>query len=77
MKTRMKTRVKTIKGFANSETFEKNLNEFINSLNGFKELTCFETLKSKKASEKVVIKAWYWHGEWSDPTKEIYAIYYR
>jgi hypothetical protein len=73
----MKTTIKTIKGFANSQMFEKNLNEFINSLNGFKELSCFETLKSKKASEKVVIKAWYFRGEWSDPTKETFRVYYK
>ena len=46
----MKTTIKTIKGFANSQMFEKNLNEFINSLSGFKELTCFETLKGKKVT---------------------------
>jgi hypothetical protein len=74
----MKTKVKTI-GYVGSETFNKKLNDFVSELSrdGFKELTCFETLKSKKASEKVVIKAWYFRGEWSDPTKEIYSIYYR
>ena len=74
----MKIKVKTIHGYVGSETFNKNLNDFVKSeLSGFKELSCFETLKSKKASEKVVIKAWYWRGEWSDPTKEVYTVYYK
>ena len=74
----MKTRIKTIKGFSHTETFEKNLNDFIASeLKDFKELTCFETLKGKKATEKVVIKAWYFRGEWSDPTKETFRVYYK
>ena len=74
----MKTRIKTIKGFTHTETFKKNLNDFIASeLKDFKELTCFETLKNKKATEKVVIKALVWHGEWSDPTKETYTVYYK
>lgn len=26
--------------------------------------------------EKVVVKAWYWRGNWSDPIKEVYARFY-
>jgi len=74
----MKIKVKTINGYVGSETFNKNLNNYVkNELKDFKELTCFETLKSKKASEKVVIKAWYYRGEWSNSTKETYTVYYK
>ena len=74
----MKIKVKTINGYVGSETFNKNLNNYVKSeLKDFKELTCFETLKGKKATEKVVIKAWYFRGEWSDPTKETFRVYYK
>lgn len=26
--------------------------------------------------EKVVVKAWYWRGNWSDPIKKVYARFY-
>ena len=26
--------------------------------------------------EKVVVKAWYWRGNWSDPIKKVYALFY-
>lgn len=74
----MKIKVKTINGYVGSETFNKNLNDFVKSeLNGFKEFPAFKTLRGLKATQKVIIKAWYWRGEWNDPTKEIYAIYYK
>ena len=50
----MTTKTKTIRGWANSTTFLKNLNEYKEkNLQGFKRLSCFETLKNKKATEKV------------------------
>ena len=74
----MKIRVKTI-GYVGSETFNKKLNDFVSELNanGFKELTCFESLRKKHAAEKVIIKVYRWHGEWTGYKKEIYSIYYR
>ena len=74
----MKIKVKTINGYVGSETFNKNLNDFVKSeLSGFKELSCFESLHNKKATEKVIIKVYRWRGEWTGYKKENYSIYYR
>ena len=73
----MKVRTKTIGGFY-SPDFEQRVNDYVKSeLNGFKELTCFESLRKKHAAEKVIIKVYRWHGEWTGYKKEIYSIYYR
>lgn len=74
----MTTKTKTIRGWANSTTFLKNLNEYKEkNLQGFKRLSCFETLKNKKATEKVIIYGCYWMGEWADPQKKVYATFYK
>ena len=89
----MKTITKTIKGWANNTDFFTNSNttnnDFINNLNkylsdnkvfekGFKELnTAFDTLHGKNATEKIVIKGRYWSGNWADPYKSIYKVYYK
>jgi len=85
----MKTTIKTIKGWANksnylfsqnseNKTFSANLESYKNThLKGFKQLGEFETLKGKRATEKVIIKGWYWGGSWSDPTKEIVFTFYK
>lgn len=85
----MKVRTKTIKGWANSssylfsqnsrnKTFENNLKEYAEKhLQGFKRIKFYETLKGKNASEKVIIKGWYWRGAWSDPSKEVVTIFYK
>lgn len=85
----MKTRVKTIKGFANNSaylfsqnsdklSFESNLKKFIDSeLMGYQELRTWDDLRGKKAKEKVIIKGYYWRGSWSDATKETVKIFYK
>jgi len=85
----MKTTTKTIKGWANNsmltfsenttnDTFLNSLDKFIQeNLKGFKRLGLGETLRGKNATEKVIIKGWYWHGSWSDPTKETFAVFYK
>ena len=85
----MKTTVKTLKGWANNsnllfsqntknDIFNSNLKKYINeNLQGFKKLSCFDSLKGRQANEKIVIKGYYWRGSWNDPTKEIICIYYR
>ena len=48
----MKVRTKTIGGLY-SPDFEQRVNDYVKSeLNGFKELTCFESLREKHAAEK-------------------------
>jgi hypothetical protein len=85
----MKTRIKTIKGWANNSSylfsqnsnnlnFEFNLKKFIESeLTDFKELRTWDDLRGKNAKEKVIIKGYYWRGSWSDPTKETVKIFYK
>ncbi len=85
----MKTRVKTIKGWANNtsyltssnvrnDTFATNLQTYVKTaLQGFTELKFWDTLRGKNATEVVIIKGWYWRGVWNDPTKKIITKYYR
>jgi len=85
----MKVKTKTIKGWASDtnymfsqnvrgDTFSKNLAKYVKeNLRGFKRLKSFQYLKGKNASEKVIIKAWYWRGNWSDPIKKTYCIFYK
>lgn len=76
----MKTRVKTIKAYANinREKFMYNLKMFIESeLKDFKELRIWDDLRGKNAKEKVIIKGWYWRGAWSDATKETVKVFYK
>lgn len=70
--------IKTIKGWVNNSTnksfqenlekykLENNLTEFSPFKNGF-----FSQLNKNK--KRVIIKGWYWRGEWSNPTKETYC----
>ena len=30
-----------------------------------------------RGCDKLTIKAWYWRGEWSQPTKEVFRMYYK
>ena len=85
----MKTKSKTIKGWANdtslmtspnvrSSAFEQNLKEYRDRhLSEYKELSFFDTLRGKGARVKFVIYGWYWRGAWADPTKEIYTTFYK
>lgn len=72
----MKTQTKTVSGFANGTN---NLPEICDELrkNGYKELSFFETLRGKKATEKVVVKGYYWRGERADKSKETIVIFYK
>lgn len=87
----MKTKTKTIRGWANKSDllfsqnsgniiFTENFRELESRLikDGYKQLNiAFDTLRGKNATAKVVVKGWHWRGSWSDPTKEIYAIFYK
>jgi len=85
----MKTTVKTIRGYVNNSdllfsqnsensTFLKNLKQYERTnLKGFKQLKFNQTLRGKEVKEKVIIKAYYWRGNWNNPTKETYCTYYK
>ena len=30
-----------------------------------------------RGCDKLVIMAWYWRGEWSSPTKEVFRMFYK
>lgn len=45
---------------------------------GYTELNAsFDTLRGKNATEKIIIKAWYWRGNWAVPDKQTYAVWYK
>jgi hypothetical protein len=87
----MKTKTKTLKGWANNsdlffsqnttnESFLTRFKDLKKDLEqkGYKELnTSFATLKNKSASEKIIVKAWYWLGSWNDPKVKQYAVFYK
>ena len=85
----MKTKVVTLKGWANnsnllfsensqSTNFDANMNKYISeNLQGYKRLKFWDTLRGKKATQKVVIKGRYWRGSWADPTVETVAVFYK
>lgn len=87
----MKTKQITLKGWANNSdlmcsensTNSKFLAQFLPLQDellekGFKRLNlAFDNLRGKNATEKVIIKGWYWRGAWSDPSKETYAVFYK
>lgn len=86
----MKVKTITLKGFANVTNYiscENTTNKsFIDNYNklkerlineGYKKLQSWENLYGKKATEKIIVKGWYWRGAWSDPTKETYSIFYK
>ncbi len=37
----------------------------------------FRSVPESHGCEKLVVYAWRWHGEWSDPTKEVFARLYK
>lgn len=87
----MKIKTITLKGWANNSDllFSKNVKNktFLNQFNelkkellkkGFKELNItFDTLRGKNASEKIVVKGWYWLGSWNDPKKQTYSVFFK
>ena len=85
----METVTKTIKGWANTtgylfnenvvnDKFKDNLEKYKKeNLKGFKELSCFDTLRGKNAKKVVKIYGWYWRGNWADPTKELVTTFYK
>lgn len=76
----MKVRTKTIRGTANAigSVFESELKKFIESkLSGFTYLPTNESIRGKNATEKVIIKAKYWRGEWIGLITEVHSIYYK
>lgn len=36
----------------------------------------FRDIPESRGCDKVIVKAWYWRGNWSYPTKEVYARLY-
>ena len=85
----MKTKVKTIAGWANNtdyyfsqnatnDIFQKNLEKYISeNLRGYKRLNFWDTLRGKGATEKIIIRGKYWRGSWNDPTTETVTIFYK
>jgi hypothetical protein len=85
----MNTKTVMLKGWANNSDFlfnenvknnmfAENLKNYVESnLKGYNKLSTFDTLKGKQATEKVVIKGKYWRGNWSSPTMEVVAIFYK
>lgn len=89
----MKVRTKILKGWCNTTSFlfsqnlkssckvQQSLNDFLEQeINGkgYKELNiAFDTLRNKNATEKIIVKGWYWRGSWASPTKEIITVYYK
>ena len=80
-------KIKTIQGWANSSSLicspNTNNRKFIKNLEKFKKENNLKEYHhffqggfySKKLENKkrYIIKAWYWRGSWSDPTKETYC----
>lgn len=45
----------------------------------FVEINPWDTFRDVPESygcDKLIVRAWYWRGSWSDPTKEVYARFY-
>ena len=83
-----KTKTVTLKGWANksdlifsqnsdNSIFNKNLQDFLKTLKGYKKLSTFDTLRGKEYKEKIIIRGWYWRGSWADPTKETVLTLYK
>jgi hypothetical protein len=82
----MKTKQITIQQYANSSQncehtpFQLAFFKIESDLKGkgYKELnTAFDTLRGKNATEKIIIKARYWAGNWSNVTTRIFTIFYK
>ena len=88
----MKTTIKTFKVWASETHFlfsqniePKQLNEghkkvrkwIEENLKGYKRLNSSDTLRGKRAKEKVVLKAWQWNGSWADPSRKVIAVFYK
>lgn len=86
----MKTKQITLPGWANNsnmifspnsnnKTFTERFNELEKNLlsNGYQKLKFFQDLRGREASEKLIVKGKYWRGEWADPSRETYAIFYK
>lgn len=85
----MKTKVKTIKGWAlntcfmfsenvTNTLFKANLEKYASeNLQGYKRLSVSDSLKGKIVTNKVIIKGWCWQGNWSNAVKRTVAIYYK
>lgn len=86
-----KRREITLKGWGNTTHYFTNQNvsgkaaaeelrELMNGvLKGYVKLPSGATFRNVPESfgcEKVIVNAWYWRGNWCDPTKEVYARFY-
>ena len=87
-----KTRQITLKGWGNTTCYLTNQNvsgskakqqfdELLQGeLKGYVKLptwaTSFRDIPESRGCDKVIVKAWHWRGNWSDPTKEVYARLY-
>lgn len=37
----------------------------------------FRSVPESRGCDKLVVYAWRWHGEWADPTKEVFSRLYK
>ena len=87
-----KTRQITLKGWGESTSYLTNQNvsgknagtEYAallkGRLKGYLVLpgwATFRDIPESRGCDKVIIKAWYWRGNWSDPEKRVYARLYK
>lgn len=77
----MKTKQITLKGFANvlNDKFIFQFRQLEKQLieSGYNKLPFNHNLHGKKATEKIIIKAWYFRGNWNDKSLEQYNIFYK
>lgn len=87
-----RTRQITLKGWGETTDFLTNQNvsgkharaEFAallqDTLKGYVKLPAwaesFRDVPESRGCEKVIVKAWYWRGNWCDPEKKVYARLY-
>ena len=55
-------------------------NEISSQFPGFVEVDglgySYRDFPETRGCDKLIIYAWYWRGEWSQPTKEVFRMYY-
>lgn len=77
----MKTKQITLKGFANvlNDKFIFQFRQLEKQLieSGYNKLTFNHNLHGKKATEKIIVKAWYFRGNWNNKSLEQYNIFYK
>lgn len=70
----------TIRKYIHDKEFKKEINKVLRKYPGFVEIDfCHNDFKAKKyhRTQKLIIYAYYWHGESTGALREIYARYYK